>query len=408
MQFHKRSLCLSLLFGCLIATLAFADEKVNPDGPAEESAPDHVEAPHEPAGKPEAVPDAPAEEPHAEIPPPPRDTAPTELATVDPPKSLGPVEPVENSYNLLRIFTGLYYQNTYQEINNYLVDHVPTDDAESNMREAINWYNKELAKRSIFNKAIREGLKQFTSLSKIGESNKCNRNTYAILRKNDRGTRGKVHKKRSKLGLFKRVEKVVYDYSINHALDCVPKYPSILKERYAQMDPVKVKTAEKLIDEIINSFLYSKKKLANENKRYATYTLVKSLKSITNKRTSKIALDTLDEYARDDPEKRFLKPVLNEKKGIMEVRKDKVRELVEKYLVAPCKYYVDQLGLNVFIPAHYDLSMLEVEDRYKEDDEAALEFLLGWSRYHVCNLIADKDLNNLTKGICKLAELRKS
>lgn len=317
-------------------------------------------------------------------------------------------EPIANTYSLLRFFTGLYYQSTYAEINNYLVDHVETDDVKSNMIEALKWYDAEVSKKSMFNRAIVEALKQFTSLTKIGPDNQCNRNTYAILLKNDRATKRKTHKQPSKLGLMKRIEKVVYEYSMNHAIDCVPRYPTLLKEKLAKLDQDKVQRAENFVDNIIDGFRWSDKKFKNENKRYAIYTLVKSLKSISNKKTSKIALDRLNEYARDDPDRKFLKKVLNEKKGVMEIRKDKVGSLVDQYLIAPCRYYVEQLGLSVFIPANYDLIMLELQDRYKEEDDEALEFLLGWSRYHICSVLIEKDLKSLKKGVAKQAAARTS
>lgn len=310
----------------------------------------------------------------------------------------------DNNYDFIRIFAGLYYQNSYRHINNYLVDKVDEkEDVVANLKAATEWYEKErLNSWNIFNKHLVGALEQFTALNRILEGEKCTRNSYAILLKNDRATSGKTHKARSKLGPFYRVERVIYQVAMDHAIVCKNKYPQLFEQKYAQLDKESIERVEALSNDIINQLMNEKKSFFRETKKFETFEQLQHVKTINGKKEAQIAYDALKLFARQDSDVRYLKKVLDEKEAVMRVNRDKFVNLFKKYLVEPCAYYVRELGPDIFIPASYDIIMFDKEDRYEQNDDRS-KFFLGWIRYKLCGLLIGKDQKGLIKSMIKIA-----
>lgn len=52
------------------------------------------------------------------------------------------------------------------------------------------------------------------------------------------------------------------------------------------------------------------------------------------------------------------------------INKDKVKELVNKYLIEPCKQYETIMGPNLFIPARFDANIyFLIKDNYDDYHE---------------------------------------
>ena len=94
----------------------------------------------------------------------------------------------------------------------------------------------------------------------------------------------------------------------------------------------------------------------------------------------------------------------DEKKAKWVVSQNGIRELVRKYLVEPCKRYVLHFGPDVFVPAAYDMRVLEKEDRYADKTPKVVEFLRGWIYYRLCDLLIKRDKGPLVRDIGKLVD----
>lgn len=310
----------------------------------------------------------------------------------------------EHIFNWLKIFTGSHYQNTYCEINKYLTTHLNEDDTAKNIALASQWYEELKRLNNPLNMGLIEALEQFLSLNQIGSANRCNANSYSILYSNDQATRGNAHKQASKIGPLRRIDRIVHEYSMRHAIECTPLYPAIWRSRRDKMDKAQVRVVENFMADVLESFMQVAKDLKKEPKKlYARYKLAKSLRSIRSNKTAGLAVDALEDLSRSDPNRKYLYPVLTEDKKDVEFRKDKVQSLFLKYLVKPCEYYVKELGSDVFGPAHYDTMMLEEGDRFKTDDPEVLNFLLGWTRFHFCEILLTKDLEHLMGDVAREA-----
>lgn len=311
--------------------------------------------------------------------------------------------PAENTLDFIRIFAGLYYQNSYKHINNYLVDNVETDDVFANLKAASLFYDKERVNSwNIFNKHLVGALEQFTALNRILNGEKCNKNSYAILLKNDRATRGKTHKVRSKLDRLVKIERIIYKIALDHSIECQTVYPKSFEQRYAQMDKEKIEKVGTFTSDIMNQLMKEKKNFFRQTKKFETFEQLQHVKSISGKKEAQIAYDALKLFARQDSDAKYLRKVFDDKQGKMRLNRDKVGELFKKYLVEPCAYYVRELGPNIFIPASYDVAILDKEDRYEQVDENS-SFFMGWIKYKFCNLLIGRDQKSLLSLVIKIA-----
>lgn len=314
-----------------------------------------------------------------------------------------PDVPADNAFDFIRIFAGLYYQNSYKHINNYLVDNVETDDVAANLRAASEFYEKvRVNSWNIFNKHLVGALEQFTALNRILSGEKCNKNSYAILLKNDRATRGKTHKVRSKLDRLVKIERIIHKIALDHSIECQTVYPKLFEQKYEKMDKEKIEKVGAFTSDIMNQLMKEKKNFFRQTKKFETFEQLQYVKSIRGKKEAQIAYDALKLFSRQDNDAKYLKKVFDDKQGKMRLNQDKVGELFEKYLVEPCAYYVRELGPDIFIPASYDVAILDKEDRYEQVDENS-SFFTGWIRYKFCNLLIGRDRKSLLSSVIKIA-----
>lgn len=63
---------------------------------------------------------------------------------------------------------------------------------------------------------------------------------------------------------------------------------------------------------------------------------------------------SLSALAKNDPDAKYLARVPDELTGKRLVHKDKIKGLVEGYIIGPCKIYANSLGPDLFVPARFD------------------------------------------------------
>lgn len=310
----------------------------------------------------------------------------------------------ENQMDFLKIFTGLYYHRTYEQINSYLVANVESTDAKSNFDAARQWLSElNQGMKKMMNSQLIKALQQFLSLQDVADGPlKCSKNGYAALFKNDKATGGKGRISKKELGPMKRIEWVVYQANLKHAQDCELQYPQLYAQRRASMDQAVVGAVESFVGDMIERH-GDKTKLSAVNAFYNPNDVAKEIKKLLKALNEDFLHRTLASFARDDPDNRYLRKVVDEEKGKMVVRKDKVHELVKKYFNEPCKAYMSELGANIFIPFSYDHTMLGPEDRFSIAQPEVQDFYKGWVNYVFCYRILKGDYQSISKKISKAA-----
>lgn len=312
-------------------------------------------------------------------------------------------ETVENKIDFFKLFSGLYYQRTYLGINQELIKRVPTNtNAAANMKAALEWLDEETKNGTpVLRKSLVEALRQFNALERLKGDEKCTKNAYAILVKNDRATNGRAHGHFEKLGALRRIENVVYQYSVEHAISCYHVYPQLFETKRAQMDQVQLQRVEKFLEDLINKSLRLSRSFfffpSIKNVVTPSYQLIREITSISGKASGFVAYDMLKRFAKNDKDRIYLARVVDEQTTKVIINREKVAQLFKKYLVEPCEYYMSELGPEVFIPARYNAIMLAKEDRYNPDEYP--EFVDGTVYFRLCKHLITHDQDSLLNDV---------
>lgn len=316
-------------------------------------------------------------------------------------------ESYENKMDFVKIFTGKYYQGPYKTINDHLEKTVdPNADLKTNM-DAVELLLKRSKSNfigAVFKEGLIEALEQLLALRQImSDENKCTRRSYAILFKNDQATKGAAHKSPSELGKVTRVVYIVRQYMLRHAIECRQVYPAVYEQIRASMNEDMLNRVELFTTNLIQKkrkvmLVFDTKPTVNPGD---LLTEGRTIKQVKGKDLSEATYRTIEFLAKDDENVKYLRkiPIMSEQK--FKVVEEKVGDLMRDYIELPCEYYVNQMGPDVFLPAHFDEPLFEPENRYQSQEFP--EFLLGSIRYRLCNSLITKDRQSLLKGLIKIA-----
>lgn len=268
-------------------------------------------------------------------------------------------------------------QAGYTRLNKFLVDHVNNDIADSNFAVAENW--------------LKEGsrltptgdVKQFLALKDIRDDKTCDSKSYQTMAANVKET--------NLLELIKdnqverRVDKIVKRVFLAEAKICQPAYVAKYKSKLDQLDKAEVKKAQTFAKETMDQSLFEQNVRDYDEPDAETMfsgfikpTL--SVKGLAGH--ERCPLEALREILGKDPDIKYLSIVGDEATGKKSVDKKKLDQLVQDHLIAPCRYYVEKLGPEVFVPAELYKIGFEVS-------EADRDFYFGWSCFKICDLFLD-------------------
>lgn len=334
-----------------------------------------------------------------------------ELASEEPlgaPPNGAQYEP-ELPMSMIRFFNGLYYHRIYRKINDYLVSRVPHAGLAANIAAVRARLEHERAQQTnplsrALHQPLVEAYGQLADLGEIDETNRCNRNSFAILWRNDQATEGRAHVRPSKLSQApRRIDSLVHEVSLRHAIDCHLVYPQSYHKLRAQMNQTSLSGLENFLNAVVADWLRPRSLLGKRRTTFDPIELLKSVKSLGSRRIARVAYDTIAVLSLDDPDRKFLDRVPDERRGAMVVEPSGVQLLVRRYLSEPCLDYLHQLGPDVFIPARYDARMLEPADRYRAEGSLLTEFITGWINYRLCEILVARDEPALVRGVAALA-----
>lgn len=265
------------------------------------------------------------------------------------------------------------FNKSYRTIDSYLSDNVSTDDIDLNMKVASEWLSKDLKKDPTKNERLIDALELFISLRDTYRGKKCDQNGYDILFKNLLATENCGLGKRSE----RRIDRVVYKFLHDHARNCQRTYPVNFEKIYANMDPIRLGYVE---------FFLNEKNLQNflgDSKNIQTFfsTLVKNQQRIQGKFGSRMAFDAINALSVNDEDGKSLY------QSSIDVRKEKFRKLFERYIIEPCRFFVNELGPDVFVPSRFEAMF------FHRLDESNILFYKSWARFRVCTYVLDNEDN---------------
>lgn len=285
----------------------------------------------------------------------------------------------------------------YSKVNKYLLQAVDSEDADLNINAAEEWLNRNSnLKKSFLTQNPTEEFRTFVALKQVLGDNKCNEESYRIMRENELNI-GDLFIRIHSDSVKRRVDNVVWKIFEQHANSCQDVWPTILKQRLPQIeDQSKLLRAGVLAEAILLETLGSKVVTRSEQ-LYDMF--IGNLLEIKDLRRSRSIHQKLIEFAKEDPDQQFLHPVIDVKTGKKGVRSDKIKDLVDRYLVEPCSYLVDQLGPAIFIPARWDATTLPP----KSED---IQFYAYWTDFRICEVVA-KNTVTLSKDLMRVIEREK-
>lgn len=286
----------------------------------------------------------------------------------------------------------------YTKIDEYLKQTVDSDDVESNLNAAEKWLSQNPNfKCSLLARNPTEDFQMFAALRKVLGEGKCNEESFKIMRENEMNI-GDLFTKIHSEAVKRRVDNVVWKIFEQHAKNCQDVWPTLLKRKLRQVDDQKKLMragvlAESILSETLSTTVFSSYKQLYDR-------FIGNLLELKDLRRSKSIYQKLNEYAKDDPDVRFMHPVIEDREGKKAgkkvVRTDKIRDLVDRHLVEPCSYFVGQLGPEVFIPARWDATTLPPSS---ED----IRFYKYWTDFRICEVVT-QNAKTLTKDLARIVE----
>lgn len=294
--------------------------------------------------------------------------------------------------NAIKDATPSQYTELYDQINDYLESNVEQTYVDYNMRAAIDWLASLKAPDS--NKSLVDALELLTSLTKLKNNTKCDRDDYSILMQNylAAGNR-KLH---HKLTNTKRIENMIYFYGFQHAKQCRLNYVQNHEIKYNNMDKRLVRYVETFLNPIMYSERYPIDADSDWDQVYK-YFLATEV-SMRGPLEAEILFKTLEKITENDSKRDHLIGLLP---NMESSRRDKIREMYDKYLIKPCEYYIKQLGPDIFDPITFDDLF---KDRKAQVDNIKPEFYHSWARFRFCEALVEHDQESLFSDIIKLAE----
>lgn len=284
----------------------------------------------------------------------------------------------------------------YGLINSYLTSHVPNnDEIGPNLEAAANWLKQQEGKRlSFLSSAPVHDLKKFTALQQVVDDTDCDETAYRIMLSNERAV--DLYGTFTDKILIRRVDKVILKVFVDHAERCRKIHPIKYRWKIKQLDCVfleHVANLSKLLMEK-DRFIIPERRFyqpGNLFHRYIEYPF--PIGRYIGKNVFKAALVL---NAKEVPGVEYL-DLLDEFRNLFsyKVNKNKMEEIVLKYLFGPCRRFVSEFGPDLFGPAILD------SEFYTVVEESDLDYYLGWVSFSMCLELSRNErlvLNDIIKS----------
>lgn len=275
-------------------------------------------------------------------------------------------------------------QAHYDRINRYLVSHVNTDEVGPNMEAASNWLKGSGSKRIPLLSTIPiSGLKQFTALQQVVDDPKCDRADLEILRANEVavGLYDLVYDRMVR----RRVDKVMQEIFEKHAEHCHQIYLDAYHRKEQRLDGVAAWRAANIANTVLkmDRLLKSRDRLHSAEQLFEEY-IVQAFR-IEDCIGRDYLRSAIKANAKGDPNLRYLDGITDDLGDEDKVSLAKIGELVNRFLIEPCRALVDELGPDLFVPARFDAKF------YTKVDESNRDYYLAWVGFMICKALTENE-----------------
>lgn len=261
----------------------------------------------------------------------------------------------------------------YTRLNDYLIKNIDNDDISANMEAAFKLLKEQgNVKQSIFSRVPIEDLKQFANLRRVKSNPKCDDVDYKVLRDNEAAVGLYGLKEDEKV--FRRIDKVVLKIFIDHAEKCLDVYDKRYISRIEEFDSSTLDRVEGLTGAIFDIDKLKIPDIQSPDNLFSKY--IKSYPEM-HLYQGEVLQNALKASGMNDPNIKYLGRVADGRTGKLIVHKEKIKRLVDEYLIEPCQEYVAAFGPDLFIPARFDA-------RYSKVDSTKIDFYTGWSGFMIC------------------------
>lgn len=305
------------------------------------------------------------------------------------------------------------YLSDYDQINEYLVKLVPSEDPIDNIEMAQNWLSMAIHSKPQNDKVppMRRGpLVQFTSLVLLMDNTtmQCDYVSYDILLRNERSCGTKLMVPLHNLELPRRIEWVIWQVAQSHASRCLLEYPLLLRwarEGWSERRQALLKNFMKDIISTSDVALFMPEN-RSVDRRQILKDKAKGVKMTGKKEAEKILSFLRSQVPEGDrslqvvgDETRLHRPVINMKR---------VRQLLNDKVFQLCREMNAKLE-KVLVPAAYELQLGLYEYRANDQDSANLMIFLVYFR--LCEDMLNNEqiiANNVVGKIWEEYRLRSS
>lgn len=265
-------------------------------------------------------------------------------------------------------------QAEYGRLNKYLEAKVQSDDITANLAAAATW----LADGKVL--TPRRDLQQFVALNELVANNECNEKSYQIMANNLRATN--LLQRMEDYNVKRRVDIIVRSVFLKQAKQCEQAYTSQYQLDEALMDENLVKKAQVFARNFIDQTLLERNlydyKQPDSKTLYEQF-VEPDLTIKTLLGHQKCPRRALWEILGDVPQRKYLNLNVDEQTGKKYLDRLKLDQLVDEHLIAPCRYFVDQLGPKLFNQAKLYKTGFKVSQKDRK-------FYFGWSCFNICDL----------------------
>lgn len=273
-------------------------------------------------------------------------------------------------------------QASYGRLNSYLIARVNDDDVGSNIEAASRWLKEQSGRRLPFlSPAPVPDLEKFTALKRVIDDTKCDQAAYEIMRANEDAVG--LNKLVTNEKVTRRVDKVMLEIFKNHAERCSTNYPIIWREKKDRLDSKVAERVANLARVLIerDKWLFPEDVSRQSQSLFSGY--IRKPVPIARYLGSDIFKVALVSNAENDPDFNYLRKIHDYRSRKDVVRKDKVKELVQRNMVEPCKLYGAHFGPDLFIPAKFEAKY------HNKVDDTNPNFYLDWSYFTICQALTE-------------------
>lgn len=264
--------------------------------------------------------------------------------------------------------------NEYSELNHWLTHKTTSTEPDQNLLYIQELYKRDTDKKKPKARAKKvDAEKLFMALGLLKSKTTCNARGWHIIRHNHRAlVKGQENLK------LRRVDLIFVHYHKQHALLCRPIYSETVRHKLANMNKEKLDRVSAIADNLIYQ-------IASDELGDKSISPVQRLLIFIKAHpilTPEYLHETLRHMVEGKPDIEFLYRQTDLKTNQNRLGK-RFEHLFMHYLITPCKYYEQNLGMDVFDPATSELNYLPV-------DENDLQFYRSWARYRVCSTLVAK------------------